>query len=691
MYLLVLLLLGHDGAATKADLQEAAAHSRHLLDTFTGPEQPALSIKLRAYEEAVDSISGLPDPPDDPFHTDDPAKHAEHLAMLALVPRPEATHRITSGVLPHTIPEGSKVIVPYGATVTAEGDYPNRLKWLRVDGTLRLNGAHLRVDTTVVDVTGWLDCRTYWHLTFADFGPVTDPMLLGRGLLVHGRWDAGAGTITSENPAPLHRGHVMVMHKPATTLDGVRITHCGRTDKSKPVTDFPNVSNQRGRYPLHFHRTGPAAVPIVLQNVTIEDSPGWGIVNHESNVHCDDCTCIRTFGAGYMAEVGSETGYVRNFTGIDIGGTDEPVSDDTRRGRTIDDWGFRGNPIWTQGCNIVVDGVQARGCRGGFVAMSNKTPQVPLTNVHNEAPILKSLPRVYPYQVPPTVLGGDIPLRLRNFDFRGPGLNVLWGMHNPSHHRAEQTIIGPGRSEGGFVWGYANRLLHTDLQVIGNASAPSGYGFSHTGIAIEDNFENCQIENWQLGVLAPTDGVNYIRGGRMANVVDILVTNRPNPASSVGREINIDGIDFAPVTFDTTRYSPGFNSITPVPAGRWHLMLAPWYFSFDIRLLNYKPATFWPELFHWRQTFGPRDIIRLNGRYVSYNEWAWDYPVPSIIPAALRLNPDGSVRTSGELYEATGLCLWGRVPIRNYERVPHVYGIVHDEPVEVLTNPPVPQ
>ncbi|NEP18780.1 MAG: hypothetical protein F6J97_18085, partial [Leptolyngbya sp. SIO4C1] len=84
------------------------------------------------------------------------------------------------------------------------------------------------------------------------------------------------------------RGHVMFMHNPDVRIHNAGFYHLGRSDKRKLVDDVgKNVdgsngsgSNPRGRYSLHFHRTGaedlngPAAM---AQGNAVVGSPGWGI------------------------------------------------------------------------------------------------------------------------------------------------------------------------------------------------------------------------------------------------------------------------------------------------------------------------------------------------------------------------------------------------------------------------------
>ena len=108
------------------------------------------------------------------------------------------------------------------------------------------------------------------------------------------------------------RGHVMFMHSDDVDVRYAEFTHLGRTDKSvDTVNDATNaLSNVQGRYSLHLHRSGTESLedPAVLEGNAVYDSPGWGIVHHDSNALLTNNATYDTFGAGFVAETGNETG-----------------------------------------------------------------------------------------------------------------------------------------------------------------------------------------------------------------------------------------------------------------------------------------------------------------------------------------------------------------------------------------------
>jgi hypothetical protein len=188
-----------------------------------------------------------------------------------------------------------------------------------------------------------------------------------------------AVTLRSASDATKRRGHVMFM-----TRD-VRVQHAtfdslGRTDKSRPVTNpengvppDPDVPNPKARYACHFHRTGidSDTAPSVVEGCVVDGSPGWGFVNHHSNVAFRDNVSHEVFGAGFVAEIGNEIGsFEGNFALRSSGTGDVPDGRQFHEDRegAIDDFGHGGYGFWLQSPGVAVDDnvVVATG-DGGFL------------------------------------------------------------------------------------------------------------------------------------------------------------------------------------------------------------------------------------------------------------------------------------------------------------------------------------
>ena len=145
-----------------------------------------------------------------PAHPSSPTLQSEHMAAMDLAPPQNATHvAAASGdwSSPSTwqagrIPdEGSRVLIPEGVVLTLDSELTSSLKWLRVNGELRFatdRDTELRVDTLVTAPGSRLEIGTAEQpvpsnvraqVVFADLGPLSvenDPMLMGRGAILHG-------------------------------------------------------------------------------------------------------------------------------------------------------------------------------------------------------------------------------------------------------------------------------------------------------------------------------------------------------------------------------------------------------------------------------------------------------------------------------------------------------------------------
>jgi hypothetical protein len=123
-------------------------------------------------------------------------------------------------------------------------------------------------------------------------------------------------TQNADNVPVSQRGHIMFMHNPAVDVEYAELSGLGRTDKSVRAVDAETTSgitsdtNVKGRYALHLHETGvdPGSQQAIIKGNAVWGSPGWGIVQHDSNADIENNATFDTFGAAYVAETGNETG-----------------------------------------------------------------------------------------------------------------------------------------------------------------------------------------------------------------------------------------------------------------------------------------------------------------------------------------------------------------------------------------------
>ncbi|MEM9450920.1 MAG: G8 domain-containing protein, partial [Cyanobacteria bacterium P01_E01_bin.6] len=152
--------------------------------------------------------------------------------------------------------------------------------------------------------------------------------------------EAGEASL-SQNGGDVHqRGHVMVMHNPDVMVHNAAFVDLGRSDKAK-IAD--KKTNAKGRYGLHFHRTGAEDItqaPSEAIGVVVKGSPGWGLVHHQAHLNAIDNIIYETVGSGLVAEAGDEIGIWRNNLVLKVTGKEVSAGDSNEK---LDFWN-PGNP-----------------------------------------------------------------------------------------------------------------------------------------------------------------------------------------------------------------------------------------------------------------------------------------------------------------------------------------------------------
>ncbi len=183
-------------------------------------------------------------------------------------------------------------------------------------------------------------------------------------------------SIESENGGAAeihHRGHVMFMHSDDVDVRFVEFSELGRTDKSVLALnphEFSNIasdSNVKGRYSFHLHKTGiddPMA-PVIAEGNAVFGSPGWGFVHHDSHAILHSNATYDTFGAGYVAEAGNETGAWTNNIAIFAKGINWSLAKNQSDGANFDT-GKGGDGFFFQGRMIKVADNVAASVNHGF-------------------------------------------------------------------------------------------------------------------------------------------------------------------------------------------------------------------------------------------------------------------------------------------------------------------------------------
>jgi hypothetical protein len=346
----------------------------------------------------------------------------------------------------------------------------------------------------------------------------------------------------NQKPDELGRhGHVMFMHSPRVQISYAGFYDLGRTDKRIPVND-PRLdgdkkliagsgANPRGRYPVHFHRTGAdlktPAIPV--KGCAVVNSPGWGFVNHSSHVEFEDNVAYNVHGAAFVTEAGDEIGAFRRNLAVRSVGSGH----DTVARNDIQDFGHEGSGFWLQGGGVAVEDNVASGQRDA--AYFFFTSGLIEDGLGRRGFLLGNVPeklRANNVKSPKEKQPADrmtlnyLPLlSCKGNTAYASGVGMVIRFHSPPATKSLVEDCTIWRTRTGIRILYSDNIHLRNLLLIGdgkNAQTGVSQGSEAIGGAI---YENLHVEGWPIG-LAVSDIVaksQVIEGGYYDNQVNIAL------------------------------------------------------------------------------------------------------------------------------------------------------------------------
>jgi hypothetical protein len=403
------------------------------------------------------------------------------------------------------------------------------------------------------------------------------------------------------------RGHMMFMHTDTVHISGVGFYGLGRTDKRIPIDDPVLVKdvendptgtlglmttdiidqttghrvmvpvldangnpvidpatgkpelqvartglNPRGRYALHFHRTDPDSPPATVDDVAVVDSPGWGIVNHSSNVIVSNSTVYNVVGAAYVTEAGDETGAFIGNIALHSAGTNEGIENR----QNVGDFGFQGNGFWLQGGNVTLDNNVVTGQhRSAYVffprGLDQKglgVTQIPISTL---SPDLQAWYLAHGMAITDLVPDGDVPLRefQNNVAIASNDGFESWFslLSAPNNFNTVVDGLVVARVNGDAVFTpYTNDITFRNVTAWGNLSNPHSTAFDRNDVTRNAVYDHVLAEGFNVGINVAVNGSSTIDGGTFDNLRNILI----NTANDRGRTVDInDGAAGDPIQF----------------------------------------------------------------------------------------------------------------------------------------------
>jgi hypothetical protein len=467
-------------------------------------------------------------------------------------------------------------------------------------------------------------------------------------------------------------GHVMFMHSPK-----VRIAYCGfydlgRTDKRIAVND-PRLdekkmlvsgsgTNPRGRYAVHFHRTGADArtEAIPVKGSVVVNSPGWGFVNHSSHADMDDNVAYNVHGAAFVTEAGDEIGSFRRNLAVRSAGSGQ----DSIARNDIQDFGHEGNGFWLQGGGVAVeDNIAASQRDAAFFFFTSGLIEEGLGRMGFLVANVPEAARANNVKSPKEKLPSDqmtinfLPLRSckGNIAFAS-GQGMVVRFHSPPVTRSLIEDCTVWRTRVGIRIVYSDNMHLRNLRLIGDGK-DAQVGVSQASEAIGGTvYEKLHVEGWATGIQV-SDIVaksQRIEGGYYDNRVNIALA-LPYTREGPGRVDEIGG------------------AIKFGPASERDIALSVFYDAFYSRDPN---VLFAPSVVRL-------DTPKYPNKQLYYPDQAADYvPLKTVASGKFRSSARGHVpedligKTNRELWQKYGLAIGGAMAPADIVTDPKIDGLI---------------
>ncbi|NET36305.1 MAG: hypothetical protein F6K19_30480 [Cyanothece sp. SIO1E1] len=419
-------------------------------------------------------------------------------------------------------------------------------------------------------------------------------------------------TADADNVPTKQRGHVMFMHNPDVEVHNAGFYELGRHDKNRIADDnglMPDGTvgkgtNQRGRYALHFHKTGYDDInstPSVATGNAVVGSPGWGIVHHSSHLVLEDNVVFDVVGSAIIAEGGGEIGAWRNNLTIKTTGDDDPMANFDGHQRTQRfDMGFNGEGYWVQGASqVIMQDNKAISAAGGGInifsgvdqdekarevkefAVKNLSPEMQQAlraqGVDNEYIDVKSLPlrEFSGFEAYNSDFGIITWNHMRNQDglgqFNAGGIRhdlrskisdfKLWGIHGQGIFTQYTTQTD---FENGLILGNPDDPVPLKNAINGNGR---GHGISSNEVSQDITYKNLHVEGFARGIKVPTAGLAQTRRQDLPYLAstienstfvnnEVNITNQPSELAHQARPFS-DHFRIVNTTFESDAPNQG--------------------------------------------------------------------------------------------------------------------------------------
>jgi hypothetical protein len=358
------------------------------------------------------------------------------------------------------------------------------------------------------------------------------------------------GTEDPETAAVHERGHVMFMHSGDVDVRYAAFHELGRTDKSRDaipasiVEDVASDTNVQGRYSFHFHRSGIDDVenPAMAVGNAVFGSPGWGFVHHDSHAVLHDNATYNTFGAGFVAETGNETGsWSDNIAIYAQGASWEAPKNGNNTNDPNFDLGRTGDGFWFQGRMVEsIDNIAAS-VNTGFVYIHRGKGMLPFDSAAFDFPEALGLRKaVSPDNAPILSFRGNEAFAAKE------GLHVVKNNPNQGHdiHSHLQDFTAWSVISGAHLE-YTSHYLLENFDVVGKEA--TSFSRARDGISLGTNVSDitiisARIDGFSEGINASKSFTSHINPDTIdigISVIDANILNTVTPFKGLNEAVDL--------------------------------------------------------------------------------------------------------------------------------------------------------
>jgi hypothetical protein len=358
-----------------------------------------------------------------------------------------------------------------------------------------------------------------------------------------------------------HRGHVLFMHTNNVNISDIEFDDLGRTnkkyilDETTFTSEAPDATvthigtNQAARYPVHFHRAGFNEKLGRVRECVINQSPGWGYVNHSSNAVMEYNIAYGVYGSSFITEAGDEHGVFKGNMAIATRGVGRSDVRDWKSREKYDDWGFQGNGFWMLGFYVdVVDNI-VNGSSNFAYALTKRAIDSVTGVIEDDNKEVKH------YNVMIKTFVGNIA-----YGNSGGVIGILSGTRKRGNNLPPEMFKNtlayanaPSTKGELFSWWYPYNITMENTTIVGDIHNPKYIGIGSQTKLRKTQLINTKVEGLRVGIVLPIyTGPNLVKDGYFNNLINMYY---PHGLVNHGNLDIIEGdIKFGKLPIDQKQY-----------------------------------------------------------------------------------------------------------------------------------------